>query len=119
MEPYHDTGEFAARMNACGVPARVQEYIIRCTQFHTAPAPGILIGSFMVDYALELLGAFSDEKLFAVCETPKCLPDMLQVITHSTTGNGRLKVLPIGKFALTVNRATNKSTTLAVRVYVD
>jgi formylmethanofuran dehydrogenase subunit E len=106
-------------MKACGVPARLQEYMIRCTEFHTAPAPGILIGAGMVDYALELLGAAPGEKLFAVCETPKCLPDTLQVIAHSTTGNGRLKVSPIGKFAMTVNRATNDSTAKAVRVYVD
>ena len=34
----------------------------------------------MVDYALELLDATTEEKLFAVCETPKCLPDAPQVI---------------------------------------
>ena len=60
-----------------------------------------------------------DEKLFAVCETPKCLPDAPQVIAHITTGNGRLRVLPIGRFAITVNRASDKPTADAVRVYVD
>ncbi|WP_292425972.1 FmdE family protein [Methanoregula sp.] len=116
---HHDPKEFSARMKACGVPDRVQEYMIRCTEFHTAPAPGVLIGAIMVDYALELLEANPEEKLFAVCETPKCLPDTLQVIAHSTTGNGRLTVLPIGKFAITVNRASDSSTAEGVRVWVD
>jgi formylmethanofuran dehydrogenase subunit E len=116
---HHDPGEFTRRMQACGIPPRLQENMIRCTEFHTAPAPGILIGAIMVDYALELLEATPEEKLFAVCETPKCLPDTLQVIAHSTTGNGRLTVLPIGKFAITVNRATDESTAEGVRVYVD
>ena len=66
-----------------------------------------------------LLGANPDEKLFAVCETPKCLPDAPQVIAHITTGNGRLRVLPIGRFAITVNRASDKPTADAVRVCVD
>ena len=73
----------------------------------------------MMDYALDLLGASPDEKLFAVCETPKCLPDAPQVIAHITTGNGRLKVLPIGRFAISVNRASESPTAEAVRVYVD
>lgn len=115
---YDDT-DILGRMNSCNVPARVQDYMIRCMKFHTAPAPGVLIGSVMVDYALELLGADPGEKLFAVCETPKCLPDALQVIAESTTGNGRLKVLPIGKFALTLNRATTEQTAPAIRVWVD
>jgi formylmethanofuran dehydrogenase subunit E len=73
----------------------------------------------MVDYALELLDATPDEKLFAISETPKCLPDAPQVIAHSTTGNGRLKVLPIGRFAIIMNRTTDKPTADAVRIFVD
>jgi formylmethanofuran dehydrogenase subunit E len=73
----------------------------------------------MVDYALELLGTTPDEKLFAVSETPKCLPDAPQVIAHSTTGNGRLKVIPIGRFALTMNRVSDGPTAEGFRVYVD
>jgi formylmethanofuran dehydrogenase subunit E len=73
----------------------------------------------MVDYALELLGALPGEKIFSVCETPKCLPDAPQVIAHSTTGNGRLKVIPIGRFALTMNRVSDEPTAEGFRVYVD
>lgn len=111
--------QLQARMDACGVSKRLSEYITRCVAFHTSPAPGVLVGAFMMDYALELLGAMPGEKLFAVCETPKCLPDAPQVIANCTTGNNRLKVLPIGKFALTLNRASDGHATEGVRVYVD
>ena len=82
-------------------------------------APGVLIGAFMVDYARELLGVTPGRKLYGVCQTPKCLPDALQVMVHCTTGNNRLKVVPIGKFAITMNLPSENETADAVRVYVD
>lgn len=108
-----------SHMEACGVSPELRVLINQCVVFHTSPAPGVLIGAFMVDYAMELLGAGSGDKLFGVCETPKCLPDALQTIASCTTGNNRLKVVPIGKFAITLNAATTGSTVKAVRVYVD
>ncbi|MEN6395879.1 MAG: formylmethanofuran dehydrogenase subunit E family protein [Methanoregula sp.] len=114
-----DTEGFTERIDACGVPEPVRTYLLRCAEFHSSPAPGLLIGVFMVDYALELLGASPADKLYGVCETPKCMPDAPQVIAHITTGNGRLKVLPIGRFALTMNRASIDPTVEGVRVYVD
>ncbi len=111
--------DLTARLDSCNVPPHLRDAINRCVAFHTSPAPGVLIGAFMVDYAMELLGVTADEKLFGVCETPKCLPDALQAIAHCTTGNNRLKVVPIGKFAITLNAATKGSTADAVRVYVD
>ncbi len=116
----HDSSNaLNARMHACGVNDRMNDYIMRCVAFHTSPAPGVLIGAFMMDYALELLEATVGEKLYAVCETPKCLPDAPQVIANCTTGNNRLKVVPIGKFAITLNRASENPKTEGVRVYVD
>jgi len=115
----HSTGELDARMDAANLEERMKNYIRQCVTFHTSPAPGVLIGAFMVDYALELLGVSPDEKLYGVCETPKCAPDALQVIAHCTTGNNRLRVIPIGKFAITINAATKESTAEAVRVFVD
>ncbi|MDO9324049.1 MAG: FmdE family protein [Methanoregula sp.] len=97
----------------------MKQEILRLSEFHTYPAPGVLIGAFMVDYALEQLGVTADKKLYGVCETPKCLPDALQVIAHCTTGNNRLKVVPIGKFAVTLNGPSDTETAEAVRVYVD
>jgi len=108
-----------ARLDSCNVPPHLKDAITRCVEFHTSPAPGVLIGAFMVDYAMELLGVTAEEKLFGVCETPKCLPDALQVLARCTTGNNRLKVMLIGKFAITLNAATTGSAAEAVRVYVD
>lgn len=111
--------EFNARMDTCGVSPMMKEHLNRVTAFHTSPAPGVLIGSFMVDFALELLDADPGDKLYGVCETTKCAPDALQVIAHCTTGNNRLRVIPIGKFAMTLNAATANPTAEAVRVYID
>lgn len=106
-------------MEKGNVNPRLRQEILRLSEFHTYPAPGVLIGAFIVDYALELLGVSADKKLYGVCETPKCLPDALQTIAHCTTGNNRLKVVPIGKFAITLNAPSEGETAEAVRVYVD
>lgn len=108
-----------AVMDTHHVPGHLQEQVRQLSAFHTYAAPGILIGAFMVDYALELLGISPEKKLYGICETPKCLPDALQVMARCTTGNNRLKVIPIGKFAITLNGPSDKETTDAVRVYVD
>jgi len=115
----HHINDLNTRMDACSVPPHIRDAINRCVLFHTSPAPGVLIGAFMIDYAIDLLGITPDQKIYGVCETPKCLPDALQVIAHCTTGNNRLKIVPIGKFAITLNTTTDGSTADAVRVYVD
>jgi formylmethanofuran dehydrogenase subunit E len=111
--------EIEARMDANNVSNTMKGYIRQCVTFHTSPAPGVLIGAFMVDFAMELLGVSPDMKLYAVCETPKCAPDALQVIAHCTTGNNRLRVIPIGKFAMTMNAATHDDSACGIRVFVD
>jgi formylmethanofuran dehydrogenase subunit E len=108
-----------ASMDKAGVPPKLRQDILRLSEFHTYPAPGVLIGAFMVEYAMELLGVTADQKLYGVCETPKCLPDALQVLAHCTIGNNRLRVVPIGKFAITLNRPSEGEAAEAVRVYVD
>ncbi|MEN6611380.1 MAG: formylmethanofuran dehydrogenase subunit E family protein [Methanoregulaceae archaeon] len=106
-------------MDDLAIPAKLKSYFRQVIPFHTYAAPGTLIGVFMVDYALEILGASPEEKLYAVCETPKCLPDAIQVIAHCTTGNNRLRVLPIGKFALSINRGSADPTVEGIRISVD
>lgn len=106
-------------MNRGGVRPQLQQEILKLAEFHTYPAPGVLIGAFMVDYAMELLGVKKDQKLYGVCETPKCLPDALQVLAHCTIGNNRLVIVPIGKFAITMNTPSEDTTADAVRVFVD
>lgn len=90
-----------------------------CVKFHTFPAGGLLISVFMVDLALENLGAGRGEKLYAVCETHKCAPDPLQVLVHCTYGNHRLRVINTGRFAMTVNRYSPGDRAEGIRVYVD
>jgi formylmethanofuran dehydrogenase subunit E len=122
MQAGHHEGSpdaLTASMKKAGISPALMQQIIRLSEFHTYPAPGVLIGAFMVDYALELLGVTPDNKLYGVCETPKCLPDALQVMACCTTGNNRLRVVPIGKFAITLNAPTDNETTEAVRVYVN
>jgi len=117
--PKFSPEDFNSRMDACGLSQKMKDYLNRVVTFHDSPAPGVLIGSFMVDYALDLLGVAPGEKIFAMCETPKCAPDALQVIANITTGNNRLRIIPIGKFAMTVNTATANPTAESVRVYID
>jgi len=118
-EQTDNSGNLESLMNKTGINAKLQGYILNSVALHSYPAPGVLIGAIMVDYALELLGTTPDEKLFAVCETPKCLPDALQAIAHATIGNKRLTVLPIGKFAFTLNISSKQAAVDAVRVFVD
>ena len=115
----HSHGDLNSSMDTCGISLRLKDYIIRCVDLHSYPAPGVLIGAFMVDYALELIRATPSDKLYAVCETPKCVPDAIQAIAHCTTGNHRLRIVPVGKFAITLNAASPGPVTEGVRVYID
>ncbi|GBC62121.1 trehalose-binding protein [Desulfonema ishimotonii] len=77
-----------------------EEYFQRIRAFHGYAAPGLIIGGRMVDLALERLpaGILFD----AICETSYCLPDAIQILTLCTTGNGWLRVIHLGRFALTL-----------------
>lgn len=112
-------GNLRESMDAYGISSALQDQFTRCITFHTVTAPGLFIGVFMVDYALELLGARPGERLYAVAETYRCVPDPVQVMAGCTFGNHRLQVVPVGKYALTMNRPSDKPTTDGVRVYVD
>ena len=111
--------EIQSLMDAHAISPRLQDYFKRCIEFHTYPAPGLLIGVFMVDYAVEELGATPGEKLYSVCETQKCAPDPLQVILHCTSGNHRLRIIPMGRFALTLNRPSTEPFTDGFRIFID
>lgn len=91
-----------------------EEYIHLIESFHGNLAPGLVIGGFMVDLAMKNLppGDFFD----AVCETAVCLPDSIQLLTPCTVGNGWLKVLEFGRFALTLYEKYSGD---GVRVYLD
>ncbi len=96
----------------CG--CSIDEYVIKVKEFHGHLAPGLLIGGFMVDTAMRNLppGEFFD----VLCETAACLPDAAQILTPCTYGNGWLKVVNVGRFALTLFEKTGGE---GVRVYLD
>jgi len=79
-------------MNICTYT--YEEYLHLVKSFHGSLAPGLIIGGFIVDLALKHLpeGEFFD----AICETPVCLPDAVQILTPCTIGNGWLTVLDLG-----------------------
>lgn len=91
-----------------------EEYLQVVKSFHGSPAPGLIIGGFIVDLALKRL---PDGELFdALCETPVCLPDAVQILTPCTIGNGWLKILDFGRFAVTLYEKRGGE---GVRVYLD
>ena len=99
-------------MNICTYS--YEEFLHLVKSFHGTLAPGLLIGGFMVDLAMKNL---PDGELFdAICETPVCLPDAVQILTPCTIGNGWLSVVPFGKFAVTLYE---KYSGRGVRVYLD
>jgi len=106
-------------MERTGLDPRIREYITRSIRFHTHAAPGVIISVFMVDLALELLGTRPGDRLYAVCETRKCAPDPLQILLGCTAGNKRLQLLPIGRFAFTLNRASDGPAAEGIRVFID
>ncbi|MFZ0051692.1 MAG: FmdE family protein [Desulfobaccales bacterium] len=82
--------------------------------FHGNIAPGVVLGGIMVEAARPRLPA---EVLFdAICETRNCLPDAIQLLTPCTIGNGWLKVVNVGRYALTLY---DKYGGEGVRVFLD
>jgi formylmethanofuran dehydrogenase subunit E len=69
-------------------------------RFHGFAAPGLVLGGFLVDWARELVG--TDVEFDAIVETTHCLPDVVQLFTPCTVGNGWMKVLDWDKFALSL-----------------
>ena len=91
-----------------------EEYCDRVKAFHGALAPGIIVGGVMVDFARRNLPAGT---LFdVVCETVECLPDAVQLLTPCSVGNQWLKIIDVGRFALTMY---DKDTGDGVRVHLD
>jgi formylmethanofuran dehydrogenase subunit E len=89
-------------------------YIKLVESFHSYVAPGVIIGGFMVNLAK---GRLPEGTLYnAICETPVCLPDAIQLLTPCTIGNSRLKILNLGRFALSLY---DKNQGNGFRVFLD
>ena len=95
-------------------PYSFEEFKAKAAAFHGYPAPGLLIGGYMVELARRGLpeGALFE----AVVETPKCLPDAVQILTPCTVGNGWMRVLNLGRYAVAL---FDKHTGAGFRVWLD
>jgi len=91
-----------------------EQYRSRVEAFHGYAAPGLLLGGYMVEMAKRGLprGVLYD----AVSETKSCLPDAVQLLTPCTVGNGWLKIMNLGRYALTLY---DKHLGDGVRVWMD
>jgi len=95
-------------------PYSFDEYIHLIKSFHGHVAPGMIIGGVMVDMALRNTpkGDFFD----ALCETESCLPDAVQLLTPCTVGNGWLRIVNVGRYAVTLYEKYGGE---GIRVYLD
>ncbi len=91
-----------------------EEYLKALTEFHGNFAPGLFVGGFMVAAAIRRMSAY--EFFDAICESTACLPDAIQMLTPCTVGNGWLKVVDTGRFAITLY---DKKSGDGVRVCLD
>ena len=81
-------------------PHTFQEFKDMAAAFHGYPAPGLLIGGYMVEMAR---AALPEGILFeAVVESRKCLPDAVQLLTPCSTGNNWMKVITLGRYAVSL-----------------
>jgi formylmethanofuran dehydrogenase subunit E len=92
----------------------MKQFLEEVEKFHGWKAPGIIIGGFMVDWGLELLG--DGVEFDAIVETSHCLPDAVQIFTPCTIGNGWMKILDWDKFAISFY---DRSTLAGVRIWLD
>lgn len=95
-------------------PYALDDFLDLVKSFHGSVAPGILLGGYMV---ASLQKQLPRNRLYdALCETPACLPDAVQLLTPCTTGNGWLKVIDLGRYAVTLY---DKESGDGMRVFVD
>ena len=92
----------------------LDDFMESARAFHGTATPGLMLGAFMTELALHSMGRTGN--FHALCETDRDLPDAVQLLTPCTTGNGRLHVLDLGRFAMTLFRP---QTGKGVRVYLD
>ncbi len=90
------------------------EFMEQARKFHGYPAPGLIIGGYMVEMARQALpeGILFD----VISETGQCLPDAVQLLTPCTVGNGWMRIHNFGLYALSL---FDKHTGSGVRVHLD
>lgn len=78
----------------------LEEFLRRTENLHGYAAPGVLAGGYLVAKAKRQLppGCLFE----VVCESAKCLPDAVQLLTVCSTGSGRLWIRDNGRYAVTL-----------------
>jgi formylmethanofuran dehydrogenase subunit E len=95
-------------------PFDIEKYLHVVQSFHGHVAPGVILGGFMVNLAK---GHLPEGTLFnAICETSVCLADAIQLLTPCTIGNGWVKIINLGRFALSLY---DKDQGNGFRVFLD
>ena len=91
-----------------------EEFIDMAAMFHNYPAPGLLVGGYMVEEAKRQIpkGVLYE----AISETGWCLPDAIQMLTPCTIGNAWMRVVHNGVYALSLY---DKFTGEGIRVWLD
>ncbi len=91
-----------------------EAFVERVRGFHGYAAPGVLLGGLMVEAVKARMpeGVLYD----AVAESASCLPDAVQMLTPCTIGNGWLRVLNLGRYAVVLYDKKNGA---GWRVHVD
>jgi len=91
-----------------------EEFKAKAKEFHGYPAPGLLIGGYMVEAAKARI---PEGTLFeAMVESGKCLPDAVQLLTLCSVGNNWMKVKLLGRYAVSLY---DKFSGEGIRVAVD
>lgn len=95
-------------------PHTFEEFKDMAAKFHGFAAPGLMLGGYMVEHAKNQIPP--DTIFDALVETGKCLPDAVQLLTLCSIGNGWMRVLSLGRYALTLYDKFNGQ---GVRVHLD
>ncbi|MCD1295040.1 formylmethanofuran dehydrogenase [Methanocella sp. CWC-04] len=100
------------------VSGRAGQFIDKAVQYHGFPAPGVILGAYMIDLALEKLDTGPDEKLFAIAETSKCLSDSIGIITGCTPGSSKFLLFDTGRLSLAIGKDDGTGIAKCVRAFV-
>lgn len=77
-----------------------QEFKKLAVHIHGFAAPGVMLGGYMMSLGKSLLP--ENIKLRIICESRKCLPDAAQLLSSCSTGNGRIRIKNLGRYAISL-----------------
>lgn len=91
-----------------------EEFLNQVNLFHCYTSPGVIIGGIMITIAMEQLP--EGISFNVICETSSCMPDSVQLLTPCTVGNGRLRIVNMGRYAVSLFDKQNGN---GIRIYID